>query len=473
MGSVNTLRRFAGVALFAASCALFAPAGALGAFAPLTQIATTAATGGVLGAAFVRTSDGTLHLVYTTKSAWGGGFDGIGSFLIASTGSVSPTVQALSGWNIGTPGLFEPASGALEAVFGGSPDVNGGSYDGPWGVTSSDGGLTWSAPADIGSHASENFGGNMTAALTGGVPFLTSEQSGGLVIQQGLGVGSPTSVLNEPPSGLSGVTSAVDAASGEVVIGWFSNNDQDSLWMQGVAPTSEPALELVGNVTAWGDQQRQLTVVALDSGPGVYAAYSPSGRSVRLVRYGGGSVAVPVPKGFAPKGQSLKEVDVATGLDGRIWVMFGIGDLGDGKGVFAITRSNKARTRFEPVQVFDIHPGTLWRLYGDGRLGPLDLLANITPNGASQTGIYYARELPVLTVGVSAKHASKGHFDLTVTVTDAGDPVAGATVKVKGKVATTSSGGSAHVVVAGVSGGHVAVTVTAPSYHLATATGTL
>jgi hypothetical protein len=83
------------------------------------------------------------------------------------------------------------------------------------------------------------------------------------------------------------------------------------------------------------------------------------------------------------------------------------------------------------------------------------------------------RELPVLTVGVSAKHGSKGHFDLTVTVTDAGDPVAGATVKVKGKVATTSSGGSAHFVVAGVSGGHVTVTVTAPSYHLATATSTL
>ncbi len=70
--------------------------------------------------------------------------------------------------------------------------------------------------------------------------------------------------------------------------------------------------------------------------------------------------------------------------------------------MFAITRSNKAKTRFEPVQVFDIHPGILWRLYGDGRLGPLDLLANISPNGAPNTGIYYVRELPVLTVSGSS-----------------------------------------------------------------------
>lgn len=471
MRSVGTLVKLFRRGLLAAACALLVPGAAL-ALVPLKRIATTAATDGSLGAATVRTSDGTLHLAYATKSAWGGGFDGVGALSIAPSGTVYPAVQALTGWNVGTPGLFEPASGTLEAVFGGGQDVGGGSYEGPWGITSADGGQTWSAPTDIGSHSQEPIGGAMTAQLTGSTPVLTSEQAATLVVQQGLGVSSPTSVLSEPPNGLSGVTSAVDAASGEVVIGWFSGNDQDSLWMQGVAPTSEPAQELVGNVTPWGDQQRQLTVVPLDSGPGVYAAYSPNGRAVRLVRYGGGSIAVPVPKRVVPKGDSLHEVDAATGPDGRIWVMYGIGDLGNGHGVLAITRSNKAKTRFEPVQVFDIHPGTLWRLYGDGRLGPLDLLANVTPNGAPNAGVYYVRELPVLTVGVSTKQLFKG-FGLTVSVTDAGDAVAGATVKAKGKSSSTNLSGVTHLTVSGSSGQHVRVTVTVPGYRFATRKATL
>ena len=39
---------------------------------------------------------------------------------------------------------------------------------------------------------------------------------------------------------------------------------------------------------------------------------------------------------------------VATGLDGRLWVMWG--DVNGSASRIAVTRSNKAGTKFEPIQ---------------------------------------------------------------------------------------------------------------------------
>ena len=98
---------------------------------------------------------------------------------------------------------------------------------------------------------------------------------------------------------------------------------------------------------------------------------------------------------------SLKRVTVtnlatATGPDGRIWVIWGK----DGGADFAVTRSNKARTRFEPIQRVDANTFSLWRIFGDGRLGPLDLSSDQIPNLRSLVppGLYYGRVLPELSV---------------------------------------------------------------------------
>jgi hypothetical protein len=144
---------------------------------------------------------------------------------------------------------------------------------------------------------------------------------------------------------------------------------------------------------------------------------------------------------------------------------------GDVKGTasrIAITRSNKARTNVEPTQVFNYNPEALWRIYGDGRLGPLDLLVNMTPTVPTGhplvTGIFHARVLPMLSATVSVKQLSATKFKLTVKVTDAGDPVSGATVSARAHHKTTNSIGVAKVTVAGSSGRHVTVTITVPGY---------
>jgi hypothetical protein len=95
----------------------------------------------------VRTASGTLHLVYPT-AAQTSGVDGIAARSISSSGIVGAQVQALSGWRPSLPGLVELPNGMLEAMFGAvAPALPNASTI--WGITSSDGGATWTPPADV------------------------------------------------------------------------------------------------------------------------------------------------------------------------------------------------------------------------------------------------------------------------------------------------------------------------------------
>jgi hypothetical protein len=195
----------------------------------------------------------------------------------------------------------------------------------------------------------------------------------------------------------------------------------------------------------------------------VFAAYAADfgpTTHVRLLRYGGGSVAVGSVKGLHAAVSS-----VATSLDGRLWVMWA-GDI-NGHGVTAFTRSNKAVTRFEPIQTGRFTWADLFTLSGDGRLGPLDLLMSGTPDtkGPLVQGIYYARLLPELSVTIGKTSVGKGKFKLKAVVTDAGDAVSGATVSAKGKSKTTGAKGSAQLTINGSAGDHVNVTITHSGYR--------
>ena len=169
-----------------------------------------------------------------------------------------------------------------------------------------------------------------------------------------------------------------------------------------------------------GQSRNTQELAGRDAGPGVYGAYTTDGKHVRLFRYGGGTVAVGSAKTQA------KDLGVATSLDGRIWVMWG----DDSGGGVAVTRSNKAVTRFEPIQHLKLNSGSMYRISGDGRLGPLDLLVDQIPNVSpiQPPGVFYGRTRAVLSAAFSVKPIKNkklaviGHT-LTVTVSDAGDPV--------------------------------------------------
>jgi hypothetical protein len=422
-----------------------------------TRIGTTPGVGGpVYG--FTRTANGTLHLVYPTSDS---GAQGLTSRSISPAGALGPAVAALpTDWGVSPPGLVALPGGTLEAIFGSAlPDT----VSNLWGITSTDGGSTWSAPVDVGSGPTLEalaYGAPITAKLTGATPVLTVPQAGNLVIQKGLGPNSPAYLATNTIDGeATDADSAVDAATGEVVASWISLAHPGGPYLQGVEPTVGPPRLVPG-------QSRPYQAIAgRDTGPGVFAAYTTDAKHVRLLRYGGGTEAVGSLASVPPGA-----LGVATGLDGRIWVMWG-----SDSGSIALTRSNKAVTRFEPIQHLTDHLLTLDRLSGDGRLGPLDLLvdeiADTTPT--LPTGVYHARVLPELSSSVAVVavknklHQVTAH-KLTVTVTDASDAVPGAVVIVEGHQQKTNVHGVARLTLAGSSSSRVKLTVTAPTYQTVT-----
>lgn len=453
-------------ALLGALAALVVGAGAPAAgmaAVKFTRVGTIPGLGGqVYG--FARTADGALHIVHPTSD---NGAQGLTAETISPSGAIGTPVTALStDWGVSVPGLVLLPNGSLEAFFGAiEPNTSDSSV---WGITSSDGGTTWSTPVDVGSGTLENlaYASEIAASMNGTTPVLVIPQAGNVVVQQGLGANTPTyNASNSTDDFGSDAHTAVDAGTGQVVASWDSGaNGTGGDYIQTVAPSAGTAQKVPG-------LPRDYEVLAgRDKGPGVFGAYTTDNNHVRLLRDGGGTVAVGSLAAVTPAA-----LGVATGIDGRVWVMWG-----SDNGNIAVTRSNKAVTRFEPVQHLSEKIITLFRLAGDGRLGPLDLLADqiADTNPLLPDGVYHARVLPELSAAVNVKTitATKnkkkvvtGHT-LTVTVTDAGDAVSGATVTVKGHAKKTNSSGVAKITLSGAGTGKVTVTVTAPTYQKLTKT---
>ena len=308
------------------------------------------------------------------------------------------------------------------------------------------------------------YASDITAQMSGATPVLTVPLAGNLVIQVGLGAGAPTYQLNNSADGsVVGVESAVDAATREVVASWDSlaNPPTGVLYLQGAAPTVSAPQHTPDNPKAI---HTRMIIAGRDSGPGVFAAYTTDGKHVRLLRYGGGTVKV-----GSLHGVTAKVLGVATCRNGRIWVMWG-----DESGGLGVTRSNKAVTRFEPIQHHDPHAFGLGRLYGDGRLGPLDLLVQMIQSkkhSLSPPAVFYTRVLPLLSATISVQPVKNKAgkviaFKLSVKLTDAGDPVAGATASAKGKKTKTNGLGTATLKLTGTTGATVTVTISDPGYQV-------
>ena len=80
-----------------------------------TRIGSIPGTGGAVFA-FLRTADGTLHLVRPTSD---NGAQGLTADAISPSGAIAPPVTALStDWGVSVPGLVTLPNGSLEAFFG-------------------------------------------------------------------------------------------------------------------------------------------------------------------------------------------------------------------------------------------------------------------------------------------------------------------------------------------------------------------
>jgi hypothetical protein len=228
---------------------------------------------------------------------------------------------------------------------------------------------------------------------------------------------------------------ATDAGSGAVFmsgIGQPSGYKLAGTFVQQALPSIGNRVVLPSASQGFGDSG----ISARLGAPGIYVAYSDNTRSgvakpaVRLYRYGGATRTI----AHGP----FTIAKVFAGPAGRLWLAWG--DAADG--VF-VTRTSKSVGRLEPVQKLKSPPGTgfLRNAEGEGSMGALDLFVDSDAGGV---GFWHTHVLALLQTSASTAKGAKGKpSTVTVHVTDAGDPVAGASVKIGSQSHTTDASGKA------------------------------
>jgi hypothetical protein len=416
-----------------------------------------------------RTADGVLHVIWNRGSSRTNGQTTIFQTRISRTGSVLGTSTVASGWS-GLAGgnvlVVMPDKTLRLFVSGGyAPGVAGGINM----LTAPPSGQVFTRdPSAV-------WGGDFAAAS----PFIAATVSHGQVVtawdgSYNVGVAS----ANQYPSVHSFMSVpqlATDAKTGAVVFSGITNAGKGGVYVQQVLPRPGPGRLLASGMnTDWGASGATARIGA----GGVYVLTADGQAKVlALTRYNGGTVVV-------ARGAYYYYANVFAAPGGRLWVAW---YPGTGTDLFA-TRSNGAVTRFEAVQTLAL-PATSQldddAIYGNGAAGPLDLFARQSIGPVS--GFLFTHVLAIMhvtsavvpiisktVVPVTSKNGNViGHklkvkvvgHELKVFVSDAGDPVPGATVTVGKRHATTKIGGAATFDYPGSPTGPVAVTVTAFGYH--------
>jgi hypothetical protein len=367
-----------------------------------------------------RTPDGVLHVGWEQPGA------GNAASILHS--QISANAKTVSGPNtiFAYPGGANHAvsllavSGGLRAFFSGLAE--GSPLNGNMATATSSNGTSW-APAPV-TAATPAGGAKPVYAASGigaamgldGTFYSIWGDSG--PNDGGFHVGlDPSTASPDLPGGLKSDTAiGVDSTSGQVVGAW--NIIGGSVQVMPLAPAG--AVTTLPNSTA-AQLQHRVGISGRIGAPGVFVAFTQGTNEFTgkpaLYRVDTGK-ALTVSKTAGEK------VSIAAAPEGRLWIFWKKGGT-----VFA-TRSNKAATAFGAVRKV-VAPGgtgsTVYDLAGEGSPGPLDLLA-LVQSSSSTLANYHQRILPGLTV--KARKGKKGKT--LFTVTDAGDAVKGAKVKVKG-----------------------------------------
>jgi hypothetical protein len=393
-----------------------------------------------------RTNDGVLHVVWRRQAS--PNEEQVRHSAIAKNGSVGAATTAVGSLRgLSDPDIVLMPDGSLRLFYGV--------------VIPSPGGIRMSSAGPTGTGWTG--GGKVSSDNTGGDPGATSDKSGNPILAWSSGLNSYYRIGTNPgQEGYLGpgpkccfydMEAAVDQSTGAAFVAYHSNvTDAGGIFARQVAPTLG-APQLAPNVLTGKSflaPDHRVPLVARDGG-GVFLAYCdgyPRCLHVRLWRVGGRSLPIAT-------GKDIEDVNLARGPDGRLWVMW------QDSGKIRATRTNKAATKAGAIVTVKSPPGTssLWDVYGEGSLGPLDLLAHVSARGGLAT--WHRQVLPGLTLKCSAKRTGA-----TCRVTDAGAPVAGAKVRAGGKTATTAGSGTASLSLAR---GRHGVTATKAGYSPASA----
>jgi len=202
---------------------------------------------------------------------------------------------------------------------------------------------------------------------------------------------------------------------------------------------------------------------------GVYLAYCANINSSHVLLWRVGSKTPLV----VPDSAGARLVNLVSGPDGRLWITWW-NEYGPNANTFYTVRTNEADTKFGPVEsyntvnlFFTVNTIAL----GGGNFGRLDVVIAGTNAKSLAPTILTTQSLTGLTLSPgSTSITNTASRKVTFTVPDAGDPVAGAYVKVDGHSATTSAAGTATITFAkGTTPNTYKVTASRGNYFSATA----
>jgi hypothetical protein len=389
--------------------------------------------------AMARAPDGTLHVVALERGA-GSGLIGLIHYAVGADGRVlEERTPVLEGWrSLSNPWLMVDGDSLRVLVSGVRGSTPGDPFDGGiYTLTAPLDGTQW-ALQDASVTRSKSTAAPGAARGKDGV-VVAWAGSGGLFFHQAVGGSGDDQEIPTTGCCTYDPAAAADAATGEIVIGWYSNitnaHGRYTTVVPGAgAPQFAPGSATADRASSLSPSQR-FALTARLAAPGVYAAYCagyPTCAAVNLWRHGAAEALT------VARPRNTRAVAVAPGPEGRLWVMWQ-----DGTELRA-TRTNRAASRVGPLATVTPPPGaqTVWRVNGDGATGPLDLLATI--GAAEGISVWHTQVLPILALTASPTGFTAGDTArVTFTVTDAGDPVLGATIEIGGQRLTSDAAGRA------------------------------
>jgi hypothetical protein len=385
-----------------------------------------------------RTGDGVLHVAWQRRSA---NRESLLHTPIAANGSAGAATPIVDGWaSANYPALVVAPDGSLRAFFGGIRSTNAGETNNSLNTaTAPASGSPWTLQAGKAAAHTAVYPSGVGAAMSGnGTPVVVWNDSCPGCNGFHFGTTPATPDFRYEKRGCCAYfgNAAVDAATGETAIAWYSNVDNASgIYSQSVTPGGPAGDVQFAPGSATADRKSSLAptgkigMTSRRGAPGIYLAYGqgyPTYQNIIVWRHGTSS---PV---FGLAASRARHINITSGPEGRLWLMW------ERSGRLYATRTNKAATR--PGAIVSTPPpagtSTVWRLTGEGSGGPLDLLAHVSTPSSLAT--WHTQMLPGLLVQVRA-----GKRTATISVTEAGDPIGGAAVKIGKRRLVTNARGTA------------------------------
>jgi len=426
-----------------------------------------------------RDAAGVLHVVWIT----GGSTQDLKQRVVAADGTAGAEQTLAQGWGaLNNPAVvYDNASPTPFLVFAGGirSSAPGDGHEGMSLWTSVDG-STWTLqPGLVSGPGGTAYVSDVSAVLTPSSVFQTWFGSSGVWSHRGLANGGDQDVNDVGDYGYHSAFGYDSAASRLWLVAAYNATGRQGLWVREMDQATGAAVgasqQLPGSTTGYGGSQqfnmKQIPVPAtgLTGQAGVVIAYPtgyPSTTQLRVWRLAGGSTATTVlTGGTSEKGATA----VAATPDGRAWVVWA-DNAGGARRIYA-SRSDAGATAWGAVTSLAVPPGSdaLWQLAASAQAGGrLDVLAQVSIGDDER--IFHTQLWAGLHVTVVPKTArAKKPFTATVTVKDAGAPVAGASVAAGGRTAVTDGAGTAKLRLGVAKVGRLTVTVKKDGYQTATA----